>query len=116
MNKLMITGNLTRDPETRTTQNGKTICSFTVAVNERKKNADGTTMSSFFRVGAFGELGELCQKYLSKSSKVLVSGPVFVTAYIGRDGNPKASMEVTAQEVEFLSKREHADEARGDGA
>lgn len=101
MQKLMIIGNLTRDPESRAVGD-KTVCNFTVAVNRRKKN-DGTQEADFFRVGAWGKLGESCQKYLQKGRKVYVSGTVSVNSYTDQQGQAKASMEVFANEVEFLS-------------
>lgn len=104
MNNLMIIGNLTKDPETRTTQNGKTVCNFTVAVNRRKK-VDGQPDADFFRVSAWEEMGINCSKYLCKGKKVSVCGAVSVKAYTGSDGKPQASLEVIAKEVEFLSPK-----------
>ena len=108
MNKLTIIGNLTRDPELRTTSTGVNVCSFTVAVNRRgRKDAQGNAQeqADFFRVTAWRERGELCAKYLSKGRKVCVVGPVTVQTYQGNDGITRASLEVTADEVEFLSSR-----------
>lgn len=102
MNKLYIIGNLTNDPELRTTTAGVNVCSFTVAVNRRKK-VEGQPEADFFRVSAWREKGENCAKFLSKGKKVCVIGPVAVRTYTGNDGNTRAQMEVTADEVEFLS-------------
>ena len=99
MNQLNIIGGLTRDPESRTTQSGKQVCTFTVGVNRRNDREK----SDFFRVNAWGELGNNCARYLSKGKKVYVSGPVQCRTYTGQDGQTRASMEVTANEVEFLS-------------
>lgn len=116
MNKLTIIGNLTRDPELRTTSAGVNVCDFTVAVNRRKtqeqrqngQNAD----ADFFRVSAWRERGENCAKYLSKGKKVCVVGAVSVRTYTSEhDGITRASLEVTADEVEFLSSRNDADYA-----
>ena len=112
MNKLTIIGNLTRDPELRTvsTVNGETaVCSFTVAVNQRRgrnQNDNGQEQADFFRVTAWRALGENCSRYLAKGRKVCVVGPVSVRTYQGSDGNFRASMEVTAEDVEFLSPRD----------
>ena len=114
MNKLTIIGNLTRDPELRTTSTGVNVCSFTVAVNRRmRRDAQGNAQeqTDFFRVTAWRERGELCAKYLSKGRKVCVVGPVTVQTYQGNDGTTRASLEVTADEVEFLSSRN--DDAAG---
>ena len=105
MNKITIIGNLTRDPELRSTQSGIPVASFTVAVNRRKSNnaEAGQPEADFFRVTAWRQLGELCSKYLSKGRKVAVIGSVQVSTYTANDGTTRASLEVTADEVEFLS-------------
>ena len=102
MNKLIIIGNLTKDPELRTTQGGVSVCSFTVAVNRRKVNEDGSRDADFFRVTAWRQLGENCAKWLIKGRKVCVVGPVSVKTYTGQDGKTYANLEVTADDVEFL--------------
>lgn len=101
MNKLTIIGNLTRDPESHTLGE-RTVCNFTVAVN-RKKKTDSQPDADFFRVAAWGKLGEICQKYLAKSRKVCVVGPVSVSTYQAQDGSTRANLEVYAEDVEFLS-------------
>lgn len=107
MNKLTIIGNLTRDPELRTTATGVSVCSFTVAVNRRRSSqAQGQPEADFFRVSAWRQLGETCQRYLAKGRKVCVIGPVSVQTYEGKDGQTRASLEVTADDVEFLSSRQ----------
>ena len=103
MNKLTIIGNLTRDPELRTTQSGVSVCTFTVAVNRRKTQNQQQPEADFFRVSAWRELGENCGKWLIKGKKVAVVGPVSVSTYQGKDGKTYANLEVTAQDVEFLS-------------
>lgn len=115
MNKLTIIGNLTRDPELRTTSGGTNVCDFTVAVNRRRRNdgQDGQPEADFFRVTAWRERGELCAKYLSKGSKVCVIGPVSVRTYTGNDGTTRASLEVTADEVEFLSSHSGGSDSVG---
>lgn len=114
MNKLTIIGNLTRDPELRTTPNGFSVCDFTVAVNRRssRNNADGQPDADFFRVSAWRQLGENCQRYLAKGRKVCVIGPVSARTYQANDGTTRVSLEVTADDVEFLSSR-NDDQAGG---
>ena len=104
MQILTIIGNLTRDPETRTTTSGSTVCSFTVAVNRRKKT-EGQPEADFFRVSAWNQLGDNCQKYLAKGRKVCVVGTVTAHAYTTQDGKAAASLEVIANNIEFLSAR-----------
>lgn len=103
MNQLTIIGNLTADPQVRTTSNDKNVCNFTVAVNRRQKNENGENVADFFRVAAWGKLGDTCMKWLRKGKKVCVVGQVSVHSYEGTDGNPRASLEVFANDVEFLS-------------
>lgn len=100
MNKLIIIGNLTKDPETRVIQSGKSVCSFDVAVNDRRGGQDNTT---YFRVSAWEKIGESCQRYLSRGKKVMVSGPVSARAYAKSDGSVAASLEINAHDIEFLS-------------
>lgn len=105
MNKLYIIGNLVRDPELRTTTTGKDVCSFTVAVNRRNKR-EGEPDADFFRVTAWNERGRLCKQYLSKGKKVSVVGSVSVNLYHKQDGTAAASLEVNAEDVEFLSHKD----------
>ena len=99
MNQLNIIGGLTRDPESRTTQSGKQVCTFTVGVNRRNDREK----SDFFRVNAWGELGNNCARYLSKGKRVRVTGSVSLSTYTTQDGTTRANLEVLAQDVEFLS-------------
>lgn len=107
MNKLFLIGNLTRDPELRTTQSGDAVCTFTVAVNRRRRsNAEaGQPEADFFRVSAWRQLGENCARYLAKGKKVCVSGPVSVNLYTGTDGQARAQLQVTADDVEYLTPK-----------
>lgn len=105
MNKIILTGNLTRDPETRATGNGATVCSFSIAVNRRFAQQNGEKVTDFFRINAWRQLGDTCAKYLAKGRKVAVIGELQPRTYEGRDGTPRFSLEVTADEVEFLTPR-----------
>ena len=102
MNQHMIIGNLVRDPETGTTQGGVNWCRFTVAV--RKKHAkEGERDADFIQVTAWRGLGDTCAKYLAKGRKVCVIGEPKAGAWIGRNGSAKGQIELTADDVEFLS-------------
>lgn len=114
MNKIILIGNLTRDPETRTTSTGLAVCSFTVAVN-RRHTQQGQPEADYFRITAWRGLADLCQKYLAKGRKVCVTGSVSVSTYEGKDGTTRASLEVTAEDVEFLSPREERGDAYDGG-
>lgn len=107
MNKLIIIGNLVRDPELRYTAQQTPVCDFTVAVN-RRKSAEGQPEADYFRVTVWRQMGEACAKYLSKGRKVMISGPVSVRTYDGKDGKTYASLEVTAEDVEFLTPKDGA--------
>ena len=110
MQKLIIIGNLTNDPDLRSTTSGKNVCSFTVAVNRPRRNGEDQG-ADFFKVSAWNERGEVCAKYLTKGKKVAVTGTVSVRAYSAKNGDPAASMEVKAEEVEFLSPRSETAES-----
>lgn len=110
MNKVFLIGNLTRDPELRTTQSGIAVCSFTIAVNRRRaSNAEaGQPEADFIRVTAWRQLAEICGKWLIRGKKVSVVGTVSASAYMDKDGNPRASLDVQADDVEFLSPSNEA--------
>lgn len=111
MNQTYIIGNLTADPITRTTQAGKTVCNFTVAVNRRHTANAGQPETDFFRVSAWNELGVNCQRYLAKGRKVCVVGPVSASAYTTQNGEVRANLDVKADNVEFLSPANQAPQA-----
>ena len=105
MNKLLIIGNLTANPESRIVdgRNGSfSVCNFNVAVNRVIK---GDKSTQYFRVSCFGKAAENAMKYLFKGSKVAVSGPVHASAYEDRNGRAQASLEVTAEDIEYLSSK-----------
>ena len=108
MNKIILIGNLTRDPETRTTPSGHSVCNFDIAVNERRGGQENTL---YFRIAAWDKTGESCQRYLSKGRKVFVAGPLSYRTYQANDGTTRVSLEVNANDVEFLSSRN--DDASG---
>ena len=101
MNNITIIGNLTRDPETRSTKSGKTVCSFSVAVN--RTGREPGEEAEYFTVTAWERLGENCAKFLAKGKKVAVSGPVSLKHYETKSGEKRSYMEIHAHEVEFLS-------------
>lgn len=104
MDVTIITGNLTRDPEKGTTPSGINYARFSVAVRKRY-HKDGEPDTKYFRVTAWRGLGDSCAKYLSKGKKVAVTGSIDLSCYMGNDGNPRGQLELTADEVEFLSPK-----------
>lgn len=109
MNKCFIIGNLTADPELRTTTSGKQVCSFTVAVNRRQKNGN-ENQADFFRVSVWNQLAEVCQKYLAKGRKVSVVGRVSVEEYTDKSGKMRSNLCLLAEDVEFISPKSEAAE------
>lgn len=103
MNRVFIIGNLTKDPEVRSTQSGVSVCNFTVAVNRRFKNANGETETDYLRVVVWRQLGELCGKYLAKGRKVAVTGSIQTRTYEAQDGTKRSAFDILADEVEFLT-------------
>ncbi|HIU81145.1 MAG TPA: single-stranded DNA-binding protein [Candidatus Ornithoclostridium faecavium] len=101
MNKIILIGNLTRDPESGTTPSGVSYCRFSIAVNRRfsKENNE----ADYFNVITWRGIAESCAKSLSKGRKVGVVGSIQIRNYEGNDGAKRTSVEVTADEVEFLS-------------
>ena len=112
MNKCIIIGNLTADPESRSTQSGKRVVSFTVAVNKKKN--DGTDATDYFRVSAWEKLGDVCAQYLAKGRKVSVFGEIHAGAYTNSQGKAVGTLELTAQNVEFLSPKDQESQYRSE--
>lgn len=105
MNYVSMIGRLTKTPDIRQTNTGKNVCTFTLAVNRRYKDADGKTTADFFSVQAWGKLAELCARYLDKGSKVFVSGELRNRSYAAKDGSKRTVTEIIANEIEFLSPK-----------
>ena len=112
-NQVTLMGNLTRDPELRTTPNGQSVCSFSLALNRSYKGADGNYVEAtdFVDVTAWGPLGERVSQYVTKGRPVLVSGRLQSRAW-EQDGQKRSKVEVVAQDVTFLGGRGEADPQR----
>lgn len=106
MNKIILIGNLTADPTLRATQSGTSVCQFTIAVNLRFPGPDGQKQTDFFRINTWRQLAESCNKYLSKGKKVSIVGELQARTYTAKDGTTRMSLDVGADEVEFLSPKE----------
>lgn len=102
MNKIFLIGNLIKDPVLKAVPSGQSVCEFTIAVNRKYWKTDEVT-SDLFRISAWRGLGETCNRYLEKGRKVAVIGELKATQYAGKDGLLKVSLDVNADEVEFLS-------------
>lgn len=104
MNKFIAIGNLTKDVELRQTQSGKSVATFTIAV-QRAFKSDGQPEADFFPVVVWGAQGENCAKYLSKGKKISVVGSLQNRSYDDKNGNKRQITEVIASEVEFLTPK-----------
>lgn len=105
MNKVILIGNLTRDPELRTTSGGTSFCTFSIAVNRNFTNAAGEREADFINITVWRGTAENCAKYLTKGRKVAVVGSLQSRNYEDKDGNKRYTMDVVADDVEFLSSR-----------
>ena len=108
MNKIIIIGRLTSDPNLKATSSGISVCSFTVAVN-RPKNSKGESPADFIPVVVWREQGESCAKYLTKGSRVAVCGALQSRTY-EKDGIKRTIYEVQAERVEFLERKAKEDQ------
>ena len=106
MNKIIMIGNLTKDPEFSTTANGTNVCKFDIAINERYGEKDAV---QYFHIVTWRGLAENCSKYLVKGNKVCVMGRLEVREYESKEGVKKTAVEVIADEVEFLSPKSSSD-------
>ena len=103
MNHVILIGNLTADPELRTTGSGTPVCTFRLAVSRRFANKDGERQTDFINIVAWNKLGENCSKYLTKGRQTAVSGSLQIRNYEDKDGNKRSIAEVVADDVQFLS-------------
>ena len=106
-NKIIIVGNLGRDPELRYTPQGIPVCSFSVATNERRRDAAGEFQdrTTWFRVTTWRRLAELAHQYLKKGSLVYIEGRLSLSEFTARDGTTRSSLEVQATDMRFLDRR-----------
>ena len=105
MNKAILVGNLTRDPEQRTTSSGIAVTSFTVAVRRRYKDADGNYQADFINCVAWRSTAEFVAKYFTKGSRIGVVGTIQTRTYDDQNGNKRYVTEVVADEVGFAGSK-----------
>lgn len=101
-NRVILAGNLTRDPELRVTQSGIAVCGFGLAVNRVRSKNDEV---DFFDITAWRELGETIANYKKKGDSVLVEGRLQFSQYTDRDGNKRSKVDVVADNIQFLSSK-----------
>ena len=105
MNKVVLIGNLTRDPELQTTNGGVSVCRFSLAVTRRFANAEGERDADFINIVVWRNQAENCHKYLKKGSKCAVIGRIQTSSYDAPDCSKRYTTDVVADEVEFISTR-----------
>ena len=105
MNKVMLIGNLVKDPELTTTNNGVSLCKFTLAVQRRFAGNDGERDADFLPIIVWRGQADNCYKYLKKGSKAAISGSIQTRSYEGQDGTRRYVTEIIADEVEFISTK-----------
>ncbi len=105
MNKVILIGNLTRDPELSQTNSGISVCKFSLAVQRRFSGADGERTADFFNIIVWRAQGENCHKYLRKGNKAAVVGTLQTRTYDANDGTKRYVTEIIADEVEFLTPK-----------
>ena len=104
-NTIFLIGHLTAGPTTRATPNGVTVCSFTIGVTRSRKDQNGEKQSDFFRINTWRQTADFCGKYLTKGSKVVVTGELNLNSYKGKDGQTRYSLDVQADHVENLTEK-----------
>jgi single-strand DNA-binding protein len=114
INRVVLTGNLTRDPDVRSTPGGLAICKLGIAVNTRRKNSEGQweEKPNFFRVTVFGRQAESCGQYLKKGRPVAIDGRLEWSSW-ENDGQKRESIDIIADTVQFLGGREDAGNGNG---
>ena len=113
MNKVILVGRLTQDPEIRYTQTGKAVASFTLAVN--RFVSQGKSEADFIPIVVWDKLAEVCGNNLTKGQRLLVEGRLQIRSYEGNDGQKRRVAEVVAQNIEFLERKQTAAAPEGGG-
>ena len=113
INEVIISGRLTRDPETRYSQDGTCVAKYTLAV-DRKFKRQGEQTADFINVTVFGKGGEFAEKYLSKGTKIMVSGRIQTGSYTNKDGVKVNTTDVIADEQEFCESKKSESVVEGE--
>ena len=114
-NKIIIIGNLGRDPELSYTPQGTAVCKFSVATNERRRDKAGEQqdITTWFRVSAWGKQAENISRYLTKGRKVYIEGRLHVEEWTDRDGKSRHTLELNASDVQFIDGGQSSGEREG---
>ena len=117
INRVIVTGNLTRDPELRNTPGGTSVCSLRIATNSSRKDETGQWVDkpNYFSVTVWGAQGENCARFLEKGRPVAIDGRLDWREYTDKDGNKREAIEIVADRVQFLGSRDGGGEG-GNGS
>lgn len=113
LNRIVLIGRLTKDPELRYTPNGKAVASFTLAVDRPFKNQQGEREADFINIVVWGQQAENCANYLSKGKLAAADGRLQIRTFDGQDGQRRWVTEVVADTVKFLSPKSSSDQGSG---
>lgn len=105
MNKIVIIGRLTRDPELKSTNAGTSVCNFSVAVDRTYRDKEGNRPTDFFDISVFGATAEFVAKYFKKGSSIAVSGAMESRKFVDKDGNNRIAWSLYADEVNFCGSK-----------
>jgi len=108
INRVVVSGNLTRDPELRATAGGMSVLKMGIAVNDRRKNqqtGDWEDVPNFFDVTVFGARGESLSRFLTKGSKVAIEGRLRWSQWETQEGDKRSKVEIIADDIEFMSPK-----------
>ena len=109
INKVILIGRLTKDPETRVLTSGSTVSTFNLAVERTFKSRDGEKEVDFIPIVTWGKTAELCSEYLSKGSLAGIAGRIQTRSYEAKDGTKRYVTEVVAEEISFLTPKKEQD-------
>ena len=110
MNKVILVGNLTKDPELSETPSGVAVCKFSLAVSRDYTNAEGNRDTDFFNITVWRGRAENCGKYLKKGNKAAIVGSLQTRSYEDKDGIKRNVTDIIASEVEFLTPKQQANQ------
>jgi single-strand DNA-binding protein len=118
INRVVLTGNLTRDPELRSLQSGTSVCSLRIASNSRRRDSSGEWVDkpNYFSVTVWGAQGENCARFLSKGRPVCIDGRLDWREWQAQDGSKRDSVEIVAESVQFLGSRDDNGTGHGGNA
>lgn len=117
-NKIILVGNLGKDPELRYTPQGTAVCSFTMATNEKRRDKSGEfqNIATWFKVTLWGNQAEVASKYLTKGKPVYIEGRLRIEEWTDRDGNNRQSLEVNGTDMQFLGGADRGEGGGYDGS